>query len=768
MVLIHLTLGKVPIDARTKERSGVPFGCVVQPFTKETEVVSRDGKSCFHAGKGIKVGDVGRCSECYAYVNRYCYFDYRSWVCSLCGTINELDHGSRYMNIQQRPKLGELASSFVDLEYGVGESDQAATGSEDAAMGAGSAPTVPTFVAVVDLSGTEEQLEIAKSALLAGLEGLSPNSLFGLVTVSDRIGLFDVKASRPSVRYVSLSQGEAGDAAQLALDDVVPLRWFLAEVGEHRDAIERAVDGIDALRVDGPSNASSFGPALEILLEYLTGKDVHSAIDDDESNPTGIAFCRVMSFLFGPPGFGDESAAERIGSGAQASNGASWDAPTLAQSEAATEFCTTLGLHASSCSIACDLYIITAARCNLKVLEPLVKHSGGRLFYYPNLEACNAPQDMHRLVTQPQALRGTLRLRTSNEYKISNVYGHLVEHSRYSNLYHTVACDSTTCYGVDFVFNSSGFSRDPELAPTLQMAFQYSVFEPTSEDDKGEKSAEGDKPNLVLKQRLRIYTIQISVAKSIRDLYDYVDVPSVLTLLIHKASEVVYEKGVEEARSLLEDWLIMLIGEYNYHYKDEDEDLTMLVPDINFEKSKAMQSLPVLIYALLRGPLFSADLIETNIDEWTYLLASYTTSPPRNIITSIYPMLSTYAGVDEVIKRGVFLNREDLEASEGVIHVLDSCSKIIVYYTKEGLQRNAFPPPQESLVRRHVNEAKASSNLSPHLIMIREGIDDCKPFFDAAFIEDAAKRGAGSSADYGYPPFLEAISTEVKTFLTEL
>ena len=66
------------------------------------------------------------------------------------------------------------------------------------------------------------------------------------------------------------------------------------------------------------------------------------------------------------------------------------------------------------------------------------------------------------------------------------------------------------------------------------------------------------------------------------------------------------------------------------------------------------------------------------------------------------------------------------------------------------------------------DEAKASSNLSPHLIMIREGIDDCKPFFDAAFIEDAAKRGAGSSADYGYPPFLEAISTEVKTFLTEL
>ncbi len=135
------------------------------------------------------------------------------------------------------------------------------------------------------------------------------------------------------------------------------------------------------------------------------------------------------------------------------------------------------------------------------------------------------------------------------------------------------ACDKSTCFGFDFKFSSSGFSRDHELAPAIQLAFQYSLFEPAEEVEGLGPGPEGEaaamaagerrqKPAHVMKQRLRIYTIQVPVAKSVLDLYDYVDAKAVVSLLVHKCDQVIFDKGLEEARSLVEDWVINLMGEY--------------------------------------------------------------------------------------------------------------------------------------------------------------------------------------------------------------
>ncbi len=45
----------------------------------------------------------------------------------------------------------------------------------------------PVLIALVDLTGSDEWLELVKSALLAALEAVSPYTLFGLITFSTRV-----------------------------------------------------------------------------------------------------------------------------------------------------------------------------------------------------------------------------------------------------------------------------------------------------------------------------------------------------------------------------------------------------------------------------------------------------------------------------------------------------------------------------------------------------------------------------------------------------
>ena len=52
---LKLTLNKFPIDAKTKDKAGLPFGCILQPFAPEFQVIASDAKSTINAGKGLTV-----------------------------------------------------------------------------------------------------------------------------------------------------------------------------------------------------------------------------------------------------------------------------------------------------------------------------------------------------------------------------------------------------------------------------------------------------------------------------------------------------------------------------------------------------------------------------------------------------------------------------------------------------------------------------------------------------------------------------------------
>jgi hypothetical protein len=70
---------------------------------------------------------------------------------------------------------------------------------------------VPVFLAIVDVTGDAKFIETVKKSLLACVEVLPDKARFGLVTFSDRLGIFDMTSSSlPLVHYVRLPADGSG------------------------------------------------------------------------------------------------------------------------------------------------------------------------------------------------------------------------------------------------------------------------------------------------------------------------------------------------------------------------------------------------------------------------------------------------------------------------------------------------------------------------------------------------------------------------------
>ncbi|XP_021901407.1 protein transport protein SEC23 [Carica papaya] len=315
----------------------------------------------------------------------------------------------------------------------------------------------PVYVAAIDLSSSEEFLELTKSALLAALEALVPGALFGLATFSHKLGLYDVQGPIPVVKNVFIP-ADAEETLQLELEDVMPLLQFLAPVETCKDRItaaletlrpttswERstgAVQGLDGVLMGG----RGFGVAMESLFKYL-GSEYGNT----------FALARVFAFLSGPPDYGAGQLDTRRYGEQYASKGEDADCALLPEQ---TSFYKDLANVAVQAGVCVDIFAVTNEYTDLASLKFLSIESGGSLFLYSNTDDSTLPQDMYRMLSRPYAFNCILRLRTSSEFSPGHSYGHFFLDPQYENVQHIICCDSYATYAYDFDFaNNTGFSR---------------------------------------------------------------------------------------------------------------------------------------------------------------------------------------------------------------------------------------------------------------------------------------------------------------------
>ena len=215
---LQLSSDACPIDVDLKESTGLPWGCVVRPFASP-----RAGTPLPLANES----EIDRCSNCYAYPNHLCGFEYRRWRCSLCGNRNRMP--SRYSRSGDRSRLPEFAGECYELEMRPTADDEVTFGER------------PAYIAIVDGSGDADFMELVRSALSAAVSALEPTDYFCLVTVTEDIGLYDLRAAVPAVRQVAVP---SSGRLSLALEELLPLGEALVQVGRAAEAIKAAIDSL--------------------------------------------------------------------------------------------------------------------------------------------------------------------------------------------------------------------------------------------------------------------------------------------------------------------------------------------------------------------------------------------------------------------------------------------------------------------------------------------------------------------------------------------
>uniref|UniRef100_A0A7I4EH88 Sec23/sec24 transport family protein n=1 Tax=Physcomitrium patens TaxID=3218 RepID=A0A7I4EH88_PHYPA len=733
---VRRTSARCPIDTEAQEGCGIPWGATVQPFAA-TDELGRSPEEC-ERGQALP-----RCDNCYAYLNSLCEIDKWAWTCVLCGQLIGFteEEFARYQSASSpRP---EVLSSLVDVELDDDEEDNVAANFQ----------ARPVFVAAVDLS-----------ALNAG-------ALFGLITFSHKIGLYDLQGPIPVVKYVSIPPDMDGKLP-VDLDMAMPLSAFLASV-ENKEHIAAALEtlrptsswerataagqGVEGVSMGG----RGFGVAMDALIKYL----------GPEYGVT-FAMARVFAFLSGPPDYGAGQLDTRRYGEQYSSKGEDADKALL---PAQTSYYKDLAAQAVLAGVCVDLFAVTNEYTDLASLKYLNIESGGGLLLYSSTEESTLPQDLYRMLSRPYAFGCILRVRTSTGFKAATVYGHYFPDPEYDNVQRIICCDQFATYAIDFEFDSSsGFTRNMESSPVLQMAFQYSILVPQGEDtnqshangNSGNGSESSYSHSYVVKRRLRVRTLQMDIATNFIELYESADTEVILTVLTHKIIRASLDDGVKEARALLHDWLVILTAQYNDYYKlaQFEQPNTYSKLDVAFSRCPQLQALPRHVFALLRSQLLRTHEEGVHPDHRIYLQCLFSALEPSFLLRAVYPVLSSFETLDKPAFPRHLLSRAALITSGSPIFFLDAFTTLIVYYSATADPALPFPPPQNCGLRSIINRLKQERNITPKLLIIRGGHDNTDPF-DRYLIEEQDVDGNGIATGVGFVAFLDQIAHDVMKYM---
>ncbi|PWZ17830.1 Protein transport protein Sec24B [Zea mays] len=699
---VRATVSRFPATPEALESCAVQWGVAVTPFA----AVDERGQPPTTGAGGDRVP---RCEHCWAYLSSHCDLERWGWTCALCGTLNGFDDEAE-RRFQRPDACPELNSSFVDLEIAV----------DEAGAGGDGVQALPVYVAAVDLACSEEFLELIKSALLAALEALIPGSLFGLMTFSHKIGLYDVQGPIPLVKNVFIPPDLEEDGLPVALEDAMPLLSFLAPVDTCKDRIAAALETLrptsswergaasgheeDAVLLGG----RGFGTAMSALIEYLSS-----------GYGSTFALARVFAFLSGAPDYGaglldtrrygEQYASKRV------------DA-NLALLPEQIPFYRDLAAVAVQSGVCIDIFAVTDEYTDLASLKFLSIESGGYLFLYANADDSTLPQDIYRLLSRPFAFGCVLRLRTSSDFEPGNSYGHFFPDPQYESVQHIICCDSFATYAYDFEFShNNGFS-----------SYKFS-----------------------LKRRLRIRTLQYRPARNISEIYDSVDPEVVLHILVHKVILECVDKGVREGRHQVHAWLSLLAARYN-QVLSSDVRTPLSSIDIDFSQCPQLQTIPQLVFALLRSPLLRLHEEGVHPDYRIYLQCLFSALEPSSLAKAIYPVLISYSSPDKQAFPRHTLSRAALIMSESPIFLLDTFTNLIVYYSSTADPSFPFPPPRDCLLRTTINKLKQDRCITPKLTFIHGGEDD-STLFESYLIEEQDVDGSGFTTGSGFVAFRESV-----------
>lgn len=127
------------------------------------------------------------------------------------------------------------------------------------------------YVCAIDVTGSDDHVELVKAALLAMLEGLPQHASVMILTFAHDVSIVDMRESVPHFLHVSVGSDGFCD---VALIDVLPVVDMAVPVATHSACIAAAINAIfpssftnPHTKHSGAATQRAFGPAIAALMQ---------------------------------------------------------------------------------------------------------------------------------------------------------------------------------------------------------------------------------------------------------------------------------------------------------------------------------------------------------------------------------------------------------------------------------------------------------------------------------------------------------------------
>ncbi|KAI0558126.1 Protein transport protein Sec24 [Gracilaria domingensis] len=632
--VVRLCNTAFPTTVALAKKYSLPLGAIIQPLAMDKPVPVVN-----FGGAGIV-----RCRRCRSYINFSCSFKEggRRWLCSMCGFTNDvpsdyfspLDQNGKRRDAAQRPELCQGSVEFVaPAEYMVRP------------------PMPPVYLFVLETTPASANSG-ALNAAVAGIKK-SINSMPN--EGRTRVGIITFDSA---VHFYRLSAGEDSEPAIYVISDINDIflptpESIMVQLSECRPCFERALDMIaqSDTQMKGVASAPScLGAAIkgaQKALEYSGGKMLIFAASRPTVGPGSLRERGDSSYL----GTDQERAVLRP------------DSSIYSQ----------VAVQMSKYQISCDMFLCPPPSghfLDVPTLAPLVKFTGGELFFSPNFDA---PKDaprlqlaINRVLARETGLEAVMRIRATKSVRCVNFSGRFFLRS--ADLLALPNVDADKAYAVQFQFEDSSVGEGPFC---LQVALLYTTT-------TGER-------------RIRVHTSALPVTSSLSDLFMRVDAPATVNIFARQAAEGMKDRGLEEMKKNQLEKVINALVKYREvcqtQYPAVSGNGQLLLPD-------AMVLLPLYMHGLSKTPVLSRDASGAflyKFDDKAYLTHSVDVMNASDVCAFVYPNIIPvypWPSADETLIKhpnGAPATVSMLKSDVGV--VIDDGRSLILWLGSAVLQR---------------------------------------------------------------------------------
>ncbi|SCP04894.1 protein transport protein Sec24A, putative [Plasmodium ovale] len=548
---VKSSVNYMPANTTLKQKAYVPLGFIIQPLAPIPEGYPE--LSSVNFGNSTVV----RCKKCRTYINPFVRFEAggKKWNCNMCYHVNDtpqfyfvpLDEKGKRKDLFQRPELCTGSVEFIaPSDYMIRP------------------PQPPVYLFLIDVTVTSVNsglLDVVCTTIkkllpknndLNNKKSFDSRTLIGIMTFDSTIHFYNLNSNLKQTQMMIVPDIE---------DIFIPLpEDILVNVHECQNVIDVLIDNLPNMWRNNKMTDCCAGNALKaavMVLKKVGGK--------------------LLFFLSSAPNIGELTVnvnRESKDKGSSYRNIYSSSSSTnnvvdskVREVEMLTPFnnsYTELAQNITQYQIAVDLFACPLYSLDLATIYPLVKNSGGSLYYYPqfNVHQYNDKlrEELLFALTTETAWESVMRIRISRGWKITNWYGNF--QFRGVDLLALPNCHSSQNFSI-IVDLEENVVQDSVVY--VQSALLYT-------NSNGER-------------RIRLHTYALPVTQNIKTITDSINPQVVVSLLSHQAIDISKKGKIADGRNLIQSLCSQVLS-------------TQMLP------SESARVLPLYILGMLKSVAF--------------------------------------------------------------------------------------------------------------------------------------------------------------------